>query len=93
MVVYAWLLGVFGLYGDAAAQFTRTISVYILKYGLSLFGAVLIVILPFRVRQALERNQQLEDEAKAKAELERKIQEDALKLAVAKKLEEAQKYE
>ncbi len=92
MILYAWLLGVIGIYGDAAATFMRTASLYILKYGSIILGAVLIIVLPMRINFALERNKRLRDEAiataRAQAELAKKLREDRQKELIAKKYEE-----
>lgn len=91
------MLGVFGLYGDTIALKLQTVSLFILKYGAILVGAVLTVILPFRIEAALERNKKLEQEKKQAAEQEAKLarqqQEEQMKLAIAKKYEEVNKYE
>lgn len=97
IVFYAWMLGVFGLYGDTIALKLQAVSLFILKYGAILVGAVLTVILPFRIEAALERNKKLEQEKKQAAEQEAKLarqqQEEQMKLAIAKKYEEVNKYE
>lgn len=92
IVIYAWLLGVIGIYGETAAQFTRTASLYILKYGSIAFGAILIIILPMRITAALERNKRIEQEriaaAQQEAQIKKQLEEEKIKLALAKKYEE-----
>lgn len=92
IVLYAWLLGVIGIYGEAAAQFTRTASLFVLKYGAIAFGAVLIIVLPMRINAALERNARIAQEqaeaAQKEALVRKQLEEEQLKLALAKKYEE-----
>lgn len=92
IVLYAWLLGVIGIYGEAAAQFTRTASLFVLKYGAIAFGAVLIIVLPMRINAALERNARIAQEqaeaAQKEALVRKQLEEEQIKLALAKKYEE-----
>ena len=92
IVLYAWLLGVIGIYGDAAAQFTRTASLFALKYGSIAFGAVLIIVLPIRINSALERNRRLEQErieaVEREAQLRKQLADEQKTLLLAKKYEE-----
>lgn len=92
IVIYAWLLGVFGLYGDTVADKLQTVSLFILKYGAIALGAILIVVLPARIEVAIERNKKIEQEKTQAAEQEEKLarqmQEEQMKLAIAKKYEE-----
>lgn len=91
------MLGVFGLYGDVVADKLQTISLFILKYGAILVGAVLAILLPFRINSAIERNKKLEQERRQAMEQEailaKQMQEEQMKLAIAKKYEEVNKYE
>lgn len=97
IVFYAWMLGVFGLYGDTAADKLQTVSLFILKYGAILVGAVLAIVLPFKINSAIERNKKLEQERQQaieqEAKLAKQMQEEQMKLAIAKKYEEVNKYE
>lgn len=97
IVFYAWMLGVFGLYGDTVAVKLQIVSLFILKYGAIVIGAILMIVLPFRIESALERNKKLEQEKKQAAEQEaklaRQMQEEQIKLAIAKKYEDLNKYE
>lgn len=92
IVLYAWLLGVIGIYGETAAQFTRTASLFVLKYGSIAFGAVLIVVLPIRINSALDRNRRLEQErieaAEREAQVRKQLEDEQKKLILAKKYEE-----
>lgn len=91
------MLGVFGLYGDTVADKLQTVSLFILKYGAILVGAVLAIALPFRINSAIERNKKLELERQnaieQEAKLAKQMQEEQMKLALAKKYEEVNKYE
>jgi len=97
IVFYAWMLGVFGMYGDTVAVGLQTVSLFILKYGAILGGAVLAIILPFRINSAIERNKKLKQERQQaieqEAKLAKQMQEEKIKLAIAKKYEEVNRYE
>lgn len=97
ILLYAWILGVFGLYGDTVADKLQTVSLFVLKYGAILVGAVLAIALPFRINSAIERNKKLELERQnaieQEAKLAKQMQEEQMKLALAKKYEEVNKYE
>lgn len=92
IALYAWLLGVIGIYGETAAQFMRTASLFVLKYGSIAFGAVLIIVLPIRINAALERNRRLEQErieaAEREAQVRKQLEDEQKKLILAKKYEE-----
>lgn len=92
IVFYALVLGIFGLYGDTVADKLQTVSLFILKYGAIALGAILIAVLPARIEVAIERNKKIEQEkiqaAEQEEKLARQIQEEQLKLAIAKKCEE-----
>lgn len=89
---YAWMLGIFGLYGDTVAVKMQAVSLFILKYGAIVLGAVIAIVLPYRIEVAVERNKKIEQEKKQAAEQEAKLakqlQEEQMKLAIAKKYEE-----
>lgn len=91
------MLGVFGLYGDIVAEKLQCVSLFVLKYGAILAGAILAIVLPFRINSAIERNKKLELERQKAIEQETKLakqmQEEQMKLVIAKKLEEVNKYE
>lgn len=93
IIIYAWILGVFGLYGAAITPFIRLISIYILKYGLITLGFVVFAILPFRIEAAKLRNIENAKTYQAQLELAKKRAEEAKLQRIAKKLEETQNYE
>lgn len=92
IVFYALVLGIFGLYGDTIANKLQTVSLFILKYGAIALGVILIVVLPARIEAAVERNKKIEQKkiqaAEQEAKLARQMQEEQMKLAIAKKYEE-----
>lgn len=92
IVFYAWMLGIFGLYGETAAVKMQAVSLFILKYGAIVLGAAIAIVLPYKIEAAVERNKKLEQEKKQVAEQEAKLakqlQEEQMKLAIAKKYEE-----
>lgn len=103
-ILYAWLLGVAGIFGNEVAEFTRFLSVFILKWGALVFGFVLAIFLPIRVNSALTRNKEKNEEAKRaydealntlrEQERVRKMrEEEKIKTAIAKRVDEENAYE
>lgn len=104
VILYAWLLGVAGIFGNEVAEFTRFLSVFILKWSAIVFGLALAIFLPIRVNSALTRNKEKNEEAKRayeetlatlrEQERVRKMrEEEKLKTAIAKRVEEENAYE
>lgn len=93
VILYAWILGVAGLYGAFITPYIRAISLIVLKYGGVLLGLLICAILPFRIQAANIRNAQKLEEYKAKLALEKKIAKEKQQAAIIKKLEETQYYE
>ena len=104
VILYAWLLGVAGIFGNEVSEFTRFLSVFILKWGAIVFGFVLAIFLPIRVNSALTRNKEKNEEAKRayeealatllEQERVRKMrEEEKLKTVLAKRVEEENTYE
>lgn len=104
VILYAWLLGVAGIFGNDVAEFTRFLSVFVLKWCSIVFGFALAIFLPIRINSALNRNKAKEEEAKRvyeetlatlrEQERVRKMrEEEKIKTAIAKKVEEENAYE
>ena len=104
VILYAWLLGVAGIFGNEVSEFTRFSSVFILKWSAIVFGFVLAIVLPIRVNSALTRNKEKNEEAKRaydealttlrEQERVRKMrEEEKIKTAIAKRVEGENAYE
>ena len=104
VILYAWLLGVAGIFGNEVAEFTRFLSVFILKWGAIVFGFALAIFLPIRVNSALTRNKEKNEEAKRayeealatlrEQERVRKMrEEEKIKTAIAERVDEENAYE
>lgn len=103
-ILYAWLLSVAGIFSNEVAEFTRFLSVFILKWGAIVFGFALAIFLPIRVNSALTRNKAKEEEAKRayeealatlrEQERVRKMrEEEKIKTAIAERVDEENAYE
>lgn len=103
-ILYAWLLGVAGIFGNEVSEFTRFSSVFMLKWCAIVFGFVLAIVLPIRVNSALTRNKEKNEEAKRaydealntlrEQERVRKMrEEEKIKTAIAKRVDEENAYE
>lgn len=104
VILYAWLLSVAGIFGNEVAEFTRFLSVFILKWCAIVAGFALAIFLPIRINSALTRNKEKNEEAKRayeealatlrEQERVRKMrEEEKLKTAIAKRVEEENAYE
>ena len=104
VILYAWLLGVAGIFGNEVSEFTRFLSVFILKWGAIVFGFALAIFLPIRVNSALNRNKAKDEEAKRayeealatlrEQERVRKMrEEEKIKTAIAERVDEENTYE
>jgi len=104
VILYAWLLSVAGIFGNEVSEFTRFLSVFMLKWGAIVFGFALAIFLPIRVNSALNRNKAKDEEAKRayeealatlrEQERVRKMrEEEKIKTALAKRVEEENTYE
>lgn len=91
-VLYAWILGIYGLYGDTIASFLRTAMFCFLKYGGSVFGLFLLWFVPARVIEARAANRRRYEEAIAAAKenmrVQKMMQEEKIKNALAKHYED-----
>lgn len=91
-LLYAWVLGICGLYGDTAASFLRTAMFYFLKYGGSAFGLFLLWFVPARIIEARAANRKRYEEAiaaaKEKMRVQKMMQEEKLKTALAEHYED-----
>lgn len=104
VILYTWLLCVVGIFGTDVADFTRTVSVFLLKWCLVILGFALAIFLPIRINFALNRNKNLAEQAeKAKQEelailqekkrVKQLLDDEKFKIAIAKKIEEQNAYE
>jgi len=93
VVLYAWVLGLLGMYGVFLTPYIRSISLLILKYGGAFIGFLVCAILPFRIQAANIKNAQRLEEYKAKVALEQKIAMEKQQAALIKKMEATQYYE
>lgn len=100
VILYAWLLGVAGIFGNEVSEFTRFSSVFILKWSAIVFGFVLAIFLPIRVNSALTRNKEAKrayEEAlntlREQERVRKMREEEKIKTAIAKKVEEENAYE
>ena len=64
-VIYIVTLGAIGIFGEAAAHVIRVA----LPYVLSILGLILVVLIPYKVMEAMERNREIRE----KIEEERRI--------------------
>ena len=91
-LLYAWVLGICGLYGDTAASFLRTAMLYFLKYGGSAFGLFLLWFVPARIIEARAANRKRYEvaiaAAKEKMRVQKMMQEEKLKTALAEHYED-----
>jgi len=91
-VLYAWILGICGLYGDTAMHALRIAMLYTLKYGGSAFGLFMLWFVPIRVMMAIEENKNKEreayEQAKEQLRLQKLMQEEKLKNALAEHYED-----
>lgn len=90
--LYAWILGICGLYGDTAMHILRTAMFYTLKYGGSAFGLFMLWFVPIRISMAIEQNRINEKNAYEKAQeqlkLQKLMQEEKMKTALAEHYED-----
>lgn len=56
-VIYSVILGAVGIFGEAAAHVIRVA----LPYVLSSLGLILVVLIPYRVMEAMERNREIRE--------------------------------
>lgn len=70
VILYAWILGLIGIYGDVFAMHARNISLTVLKYGLIAFGFVVVAVLPYNVSKAISTNKEREEAFNVKKQLD-----------------------
>lgn len=63
-VIYTFLLGVFGCFGETLSSAFRYFLVNILPYIGMVFGYFLVIFIPIRVSQALTKNKERDEEMK-----------------------------
>lgn len=90
--MYAWILGICGLYGETAAHFLQTAMLFTLKYGGSAFGLFLLWFVPARIIEARTANRKRYEEAvaaaKEKIRVQKMIEEEKIKNALAEHYED-----
>ena len=90
--LYAWILGICGLYGETVAHFLQTAMLYTLKYGGSAFGLFLLWFVPARIIEARAANRKRYEEAIAAAKerirVQKMLEEEKLKNALAEHYED-----
>lgn len=91
-LLYAWILGICGLYGETAAHYLQTAMLFTLKYGGSAFGLFLLWFVPARIIEASAANQKRYEEAvaaaKEKIRVQKMIEEEKIKNALAEHYED-----
>lgn len=84
IVVYSFIIGLFGLFGESIQNALFFFLKNILPYIFILFGYFLAVFLPIRITQALEENKKRQEEFNKDVEMvlraqrEKEIQENIL---------------
>lgn len=90
--LYAWILGICGLYGETVAHYLQTAMLFTLKYGGSAFGLFLLWFVPARIIEAREANRKRYEEAvaaaKEKIRVQKMIEEEKIKNALAEHYED-----
>jgi len=91
-LLYAWILGICGLYGETVAHYLQTAMLFTLKYGGSAFGLFLLWFVPARIIEAREANRKRYEEAvaaaKEKIRVQKMIEEEKIKNALAEHYED-----
>lgn len=91
-LLYAWILGICGLYGDTVMHILRTAMFYTLKYGGSAFGLFMLWFVPIRISMAIEQNrinaQNAYEKAQEQLKLNKLMQEEKIKTALAEHYED-----
>lgn len=87
-LLYAWILGICGLYGETVAHYLQTAMLFTLKYGGSAFGLFLLWFVPARIIEASAANQKRYEEAVAKIRVQKMIEEEKIKNALAEHYED-----
>lgn len=87
-LLYAWILGICGLYGETVAHYLQTATLFTLKYGGSAFGLFLLWFVPARIIEASAANQKRYEEAKEKIRVQKMIEEEKIKNALAEHYED-----
>ena len=91
-LLYAWILGICGLYGETVAHYLQTAMLFTLKYGGSAFGLFLLWFVPARIIEACAANQKRYEEAvaaaKEKIRVQKMIEEEKIKNALAEHYED-----
>ena len=91
-LLYAWILGICGLYGETVAHYLQNAMLFTLKYGGSAFGLFLLWFVPARIIAAYAANQKRYEEAvaaaKEKIRVQKMIEEEKFKNALAEHYED-----
>ena len=87
-LLYTWILGICGLYGETVAHYLQTAMLFTLKYGGSAFGLFLLWFVPARIIEALASNQKRYEAAKEKLRVQKMIEEEKIKNALAEHYED-----
>lgn len=87
-LLYAWILGICGLYGETVAHYLQTAMLFTLKYGGSAFGLFLLWFVPARIIEACAANQKRYEAAKEKLRVQKMIEEEKIKNALAEHYED-----
>lgn len=91
-LLYAWILGICGLYGETVAHYLQNAMLFTLKYGGSAFGLFLLWFVPARIIEARAANQKRYEEAvaaaKEKIRVQKMIEEEKIKNALAEHYED-----
>ena len=87
-LLYTWILGICGLYGETVAHYLQTAMLFTLKYGGSAFGLFLLWFVPARIIEALAANQKRYEAAKEKLRVQKMIEEEKIKNALAEHYED-----
>lgn len=91
-LLYAWILGICGLYGETVAHYLQNAMLFTLKYGGSAFGLFLLWFVPARIIEARAANQNRYEEAiaaaKEKLRVQKMIEEEKIKNALAEHYED-----
>lgn len=104
VILYTLLLCVIGIFGVDIANFTRDISIFVLKWSLIILGFCFAIFLPIRIKAALVRNKKREEDAKKayqaaidtlreKERVKKMLKAEKLKTAIAEQTSEYNKYE